>query len=372
MLDEIDKLGMDFRGDPASALLEVLDPEQNFSFGDHYLDVPFDLSKVMFITTANYLEPVPPALRDRMEVIELAGYTEEEKLEISKRHLMSKQIRENGLTNELIEFNDEALLKIGQSYTHEAGVRNLEREIGRVCRKVARTVTEGRTEKTLVTKEKVIELLGPEKFIPEVSERSQEPGIAIGLAWTPNGGEILFIESTRMAGKKGLTLTGQLGDVMKESAQAALSYIRSRTDQLGLQSDFYENSDLHIHVPAGGIPKDGPSAGIAMATSLVSLLTNRPVTPHLAMTGEITLRGKVMPIGGVKEKVLAARRAGVKTVILPKRNEKDIEDVPPNVQAEIEFRFVETIDEVLEIALMQQVIPVDTPKASAQQSPASS
>ena len=372
MLDEIDKLGMDFRGDPASALLEVLDPEQNFSFGDHYLDVPFDLSKVMFITTANYLEPVPPALRDRMEVIELAGYTEEEKLEISKRHLMSKQIRENGLTDELIEFNDEALLKIGQSYTHEAGVRNLEREIGRVCRKVARTVTEGRTEKTLITKEKVTELLGPEKFIPEVAERSQEPGVAIGLAWTPNGGEILFIESTRMAGKKGLTLTGQLGDVMKESAQAALSYIRSRTDQLGLQPDFYENSDLHIHVPAGGIPKDGPSAGITMATSLVSLLTSRPVTPHLAMTGEITLRGKVMPIGGVKEKVLAARRAGVKTVILPKRNEKDIEDVPPNVQAEIEFRFVETIDEVLEIALMQQVIPVDTPKASAQQAPASS
>ena len=279
MLDEIDKLGMDFRGDPASALLEVLDPEQNFSFGDHYLDVPFDLSKVMFITTANYLEPVPPALRDRMEVIELAGYTEEEKLEISKRHLMSKQIRENGLTDELIEFNDEALLKIGQSYTHEAGVRNLEREIGRVCRKVARTVTEGRTEKTLITKEKVTELLGPEKFIPEVAERSQEPGVAIGLAWTPNGGEILFIESTRMAGKKGLTLTGQLGDVMKESAQAALSYIRSRTDQLGLQPDFYENSDLHIHVPAGGIPKDGPSAGITMATSLVSLLTSRPVTP---------------------------------------------------------------------------------------------
>lgn len=361
MLDEIDKLGMDFRGDPASALLEVLDPEQNFSFSDHYLDVPFDLSKVMFITTANYLEPVPPALRDRMEVIELAGYTEEEKLEIAKRHLMLKQIKENGLSNDHIEFVDEALLKIVQSYTHEAGVRNLEREIGSVCRKIARAVTEGNTDKALITPEKVTELLGPEKFYPEVAEQNNEPGVATGLAWTPNGGDILFIESTRMAGKKGLTLTGQLGEVMKESAQAALSYIRSRADSLGVPPDFYENCDLHIHVPAGAIPKDGPSAGITMATSLASLLTRKPVDSKIAMTGEITLRGKVMPIGGVKEKVLAARRAGVKTVILPKRNEKDMEDVPPQVREEMEFRFVETIDEVLKLALLQQAIPVDTP-----------
>jgi ATP-dependent Lon protease len=366
MLDEIDKLGMDFRGDPASALLEVLDPEQNFSFADHYLEVAFDLSKVMFITTANYLEPVPPALRDRMEVIELAGYTEEEKLEIAKRHLMLKQITENGLTNDHIEFTDEALLKIGRSYTHEAGVRNLEREIGSVCRKVARAVTEGQTEKATISPEKVTELLGPEKFVPEVAERTQDPGVAIGLAWTPNGGDILFIEATRMTGKKGLLLTGQLGEVMKESAQAALSYIRSKANRLGLAPDFYENCDLHIHVPAGAIPKDGPSAGITMATALASLLTSRPVNSHLAMTGEITLRGKVMPIGGVKEKTLAARRAGVKTIILPKRNEKDLEDVPPNVREEMEFRFVENIDEVLDLALSQQAIPIDTPEASVQ------
>ncbi|MCE2487199.1 MAG: endopeptidase La [Desulfurellaceae bacterium] len=366
MLDEIDKLGMDFRGDPASALLEVLDPEQNFSFADHYLDVAFDLSKVMFITTANYLEPVPPALRDRMEIIELAGYTEEEKLEIAKRHLMPKQITENGLTTDLIEFTDEALFTIARSYTHEAGVRNLEREIGSVCRKIARAVTEGHTDKATISAEKVTELLGPEKFFSEVSERTQDPGVAIGLAWTPNGGDILFIEATRMTGKKGLTLTGQLGEVMKESAQAALSYIRSKANRLGVAPDFYENCDLHIHVPAGAIPKDGPSAGITMATALASLLTNRPVNPHLAMTGEITLRGKVMPIGGVKEKTLAARRAGVKTVILPKRNEKDLEDVPPNVREEMEFRFVDNIDEVLDVALSRQAIPVDTPEASVQ------
>ena len=372
MLDEVDKLGMDFRGDPSSALLEVLDPEQNFSFSDHYLEVPFDLSKVMFITTANYLEPVPPALRDRMEVIELAGYTEEEKLEIAKRHLLPKQIVENGLTNDLIAFADEAILSIVRSYTHEAGVRNLEREIGRVCRKVARAITEGRTEKTEITMSKVVELLGPEKHFPEVAERTQEPGVAIGLAWTPNGGDILFIESTRMSGKKGLILTGHLGEVMKESAQAALSYVRSRADRLGLSPDFFENCDLHIHVPAGAIPKDGPSAGITIATSLASLLTGRPVRSHLAMTGEITLRGKVMPIGGVKEKVLAARRAGVTTVILPKRNEKDLEDVPPNVRAELQFHFVETIDEVLDLALEPTAIPVDAKPQGFRQAAASS
>ena len=360
MLDEIDKLGMDFRGDPASALLEVLDPEQNFSFSDHYLDVPFDLSKVMFITTANYLEPVPPALRDRMEVIELAGYTEEEKLEIAKRHIILKQVVENGLTHDQIQFTDEAVLRIASGYTHEAGVRNLEREIGAVCRKVARAVTEGQTEKTTITEEKVTELLGPIKFLPEVAERTQQPGVAIGLAWTPNGGDILFIEATRMAGKKSLTLTGHLGDVMKESAQTALSYVRSQADRLNIAPDFYENCDLHIHVPAGAIPKDGPSAGVTMVTTLASLLTGRKVRQDVAMTGEITLRGKVMPIGGVKEKVLAARRAGVTTVILPQHNEKDLEDIPPNVREEMQFRFVDVIGEVLDIALGAAPIPVGT------------
>jgi len=366
MLDEIDKLGMDFRGDPASALLEVLDPEQNFSFSDHYLEVPFDLSKVMFITTANYLEPVPPALKDRMEVIELAGYTEEEKLEIAKRHIIPKQVVEHGLTDEQIEFADEAVLSIAGGYTHEAGVRNLEREIGAVCRKVARGVTEGNTEKVTVTQEKVSDLLGPIKFFPEVAERTQRPGVAIGLAWTPNGGDILFIEATRMAGKKGLTLTGHLGDVMKESAQTALSYVRSQADQLHIPADFYDNCDIHIHVPSGAIPKDGPSAGITMVTALASLLTSRKVRQDVAMTGEITLRGKVMPIGGVKEKVLAARRAGVTTVILPQRNEKDLEDVPPKVREEMQFRFVEAIDEVLEHALEATTVDVTATQAGFQ------
>jgi ATP-dependent Lon protease len=351
MLDEIDKLGMDFRGDPSSALLEVLDPEQNFSFVDHYLDVPFDLSRVMFITTANYLEPVPPALRDRMEVIELAGYTEEEKLEIARIHLIPKQRTENGLVEANIEFQPEALQTIIRSHTREAGLRNLEREIGRVCRKVARGITEGKTEKVIVTPEKVHEFLGPEKFFSEVAERVQEPGIATGLAWTPNGGEILFIESTRMSGKKSLTLTGHLGEVMKESAQAALSYIRTRAEKFGISPDFFEQSDLHLHVPAGAIPKDGPSAGVAMAVSLVSLLTGRPVRHDLAMTGEITLRGKVLPVGGIKEKVLAAKRAGISAVILPKRNEKDLEELTDNVRREMTFTFVEAIDEAVKYAL---------------------
>ena len=362
MLDEIDKLGMDFHGDPASALLEVLDPEQNATFSDHYLGVPYDLSKVM-ITTANALDPIPPALRDRMEVIQLEGYTEQDKLEIAKRHLIPKQIAENGLENggdeERIAFTDAAVLHLGRGYTWEAGVRNLEREIGRVCRKVARSVTEGQTEKTEITPHKLVELLGPEKYEIERADQAQEPGVVTGLAWTPNGGDILNIESIRMPGKRGLTITGNLGDVMKESAQTALSLIRSRADQLGIEADFFEKSDLHIHVPAGAIPKDGPSAGITMTTALASLLTDRPVRSQLAMTGEISLRGKVMPIGGLKEKVLAAQRAGITRVILPKRNEKDLAEVPAAVRAEMQFDCVETIDEVLDRALEPRSVPVD-------------
>jgi ATP-dependent Lon protease len=351
MLDEIDKLGMDFRGDPGSALLEVLDPEQNYSFQDHYLDVPFDLRKVMFVTTANVIDPVPPALRDRMEIIELAGYTEEEKLEIARRHLIPKQLTENGLHDENLRFEDEAVIHIIRAYTREAGLRNLEREIGRVCRKVARAITEGRTDPVVCTVPKVREFLGPERFFSEVAERTEDPGVAVGLAWTPNGGDILFIEATRMAGKKGLTLTGHLGEVMKESAQAALSFIRSRADRLGIGTDFFENSDLHVHVPAGAIPKDGPSAGVTIATAIASLLTGRPVRPNVAMTGEITLRGKVLPVGGIKEKSLAAKRAGITTILLPRRNEKDLEDVPEPVQRAVRFVFVETMDELLEHAL---------------------
>ena len=351
VLDEIDKLGADFRGDPSSALLEVLDPEQNSTFVDHYLDVAFDLSHVMFITTANYLDPIPHALRDRMEVIQLSGYTEEQKLEISKRHLVPKEIVENGLDDGKIRFEDAGLVKIIREYTREAGLRNLEREIGRVCRKVARAVTEGHTELVVITPEKVREFLGPEKFFNEVAERTGEPGVVTGLAYKPNGGDIHFIGATRMKGKNGLTLTGSLGDVMKESAQTALSLVRSRAERLGIEPDFFENSDLHLHVPAGAIPKDGPSAGVTMATALASLLTNRPVRPDVAMTGEITLRGTVLPIGGVKEKVLAARRAGIGTVILPKRNEKDLEDVPENVRGELQFAFASDIDEVLAVAL---------------------
>jgi ATP-dependent Lon protease len=352
ILDEIDKLGMDFRGDPASALLEVLDPEQNFTFQDHYLDVPFDLSRVMFVTTANVLDTIPPALRDRMEVIELAGYTEEEKLEIAKRHVIPKQLAEHGLTAERLVFEDDAIVRLIRSYTREAGLRNLEREIGRVCRKVARGVTEGRTERVVCTAESLHDFLGPERFFAEIAERTDEPGVAVGLAWTPNGGDILFIEATRMAGTKQLILTGHLGDVMKESAQAALSYVRSRAERLGLASDFFEHTDLHVHVPGGAIPKDGPSAGITMTAAIASLLTGRPIRHGLAMTGEITLRGRVLPVGGIKEKVLAAHRAGIDTVVLPKRNEKDLEDVPPSARTMLRFHFVETMDEVLELALV--------------------
>jgi ATP-dependent Lon protease len=351
VLDEIDKLGNDFRGDPASGLLEVLDPEQNATFQDHYLDVPFDLSKVMFVTTANMLDPIPPALRDRMEVIELAGYTEEEKLEIARRHLIPKQTRENGITPEQIEFAVEGVQFLVRHYTREAGLRNLEREIGTVCRKVARRITEGNTDQLVVTPDRVRELLGPERYFSEVAERMQEPGVAVGLVWTPMGGDIIFIESSKMSGKKGLTLTGHLGEVMKESAHAAMTYIRSRADKLGIPPDFFENCDIHIHVPAGAVPKDGPSAGVTMATSLASLLTGRLVRHSVAMTGEITLRGKVLPVGGVKEKVLGANRAGIETVILPNRNEKDLDDVPASVRERMKFIFVDSIGEVLDHAL---------------------
>jgi ATP-dependent Lon protease len=357
ILDEVDKLGTDFRGDPASALLEVLDPEQNNTFVDHYLDVPFDLSRVMFVTTANLLDPIPPPLRDRMEVIELAGYTEEEKLQIARRHLIPKQLRENGLEDGHISFTDDGLTHVIRHYTREAGLRNLEREIGTLCRKVARRITEGHTDPVTIDPDRVHEFVGAERFFSEVAERTQDPGVAIGLAWTPMGGEIMFIESTKMGGKKGLTLTGHLGEVMKESAQAALSYVRARAERLGIPPDFFENVDLHIHVPAGAVPKDGPSAGVTIATSLASLLTGRVVHHDIAMTGEITLRGKVLAVGGIKEKVLGARRAGITTIILPKRNEKDLEDIPDAMRQEMRFLFVDTIDQVLEHALEPRNAP---------------
>lgn len=351
MLDEVDKIGMDFRGDPSSALLEVLDPEQNFSFSDHYLEVPFDLSKVMFIATANMLDPIPPALKDRMEVLELPGYTEEEKLMIAKQFLIPKERNEHGLTENLIEFQDDALKVVIKSYTKESGVRNLEREIATICRAVARDVAEGTTEKKIITADSIHGYLGPIKFFSEVAERVKYSGVATGLAWTPTGGDILFIESTKMRGKGNLTLTGQLGDVMKESAQAALSYIRGKAADFNITEDFFEKNDLHVHVPQGAIPKDGPSAGVTMLVSLVSLLTDRHVRNDVAMTGEITLRGLVLPVGGIKEKVLAAKRAGIKSVILPKLNEKDLEEVPESIKENMEFKFIERMDEAVSICL---------------------
>ncbi|MEO8605002.1 MAG: endopeptidase La [bacterium] len=367
IFDEIDKLGGDFRGDPASAMLEVLDPEQNSTFQDHYLDVPVDLSKVLFITTANQLDPIPAPLRDRMEVIELAGYTDVEKLQIARRHLIPKQLAENGIPTDQIEFPDAGLLFLIHHYTREAGLRNIEREIGRICRKVARAVTEGQTEHVVATPEKVRELIGPERYFSEVAERTEEPGVAIGLVWTPMGGDIIFIEATKMAGKKGIIVTGNLGDVMKESAQAALSHIRARAARLGIAPDFFESLDIHIHVPAGAVPKDGPSAGVTLATALTSLLTGRPVRHDVAMTGEITLRGKVLPVGGIKEKVLGAHRAGIKTVILPKRNQTDLEDVPEAVRAQMTFVFADTIEQVLETAL-EPLSEAQTLRAAAAQS----
>ena len=351
MLDEVDKIGMDFRGDPSSALLEVLDPEQNFSFSDHYMDVPFDLSKVMFITTANVLDPIPPALRDRMETLELPGYSEDEKMMIAKEFLILKQINEHGLSSEFIEFQDAALQMIISSYTREAGVRNLEREIAAICRGVAKDVARGIMEKVVVVPEKLHKFLGPVKFFLEAAERTFEPGVATGLAWTPSGGDIIFVEATKMRGEKGLTLTGQLGDVMKESAQAALAYVRSKSKGLGIEEDFFEKNDIHIHVPAGAIPKDGPSAGITMFVALTSLLTNKPVRSDVAMTGEITLRGLVLPVGGIKEKVLAGMRAGIRTIILPKKNEKDLEEIPERIRNEMNFKFIQRMDEAIELAL---------------------
>ena len=351
MLDEIDKLGSDFRGDPSSALLEVLDPEQNFSFVDHYLDVPFDLSHVMFITTANMLETIPPALRDRLEVIELTGYTIDEKIRIAQRYLIPRQIEQNGLKPDQIRITKSALTHIVTGYTREAGVRNLEREIAAICRGVASQIAEGDIEKTDIKVRDIHKFLGPIRTTSEVAARTSKPGVVMGLAWTPTGGDLLFIEATSMKGKGGLTLTGQLGDVMKESATAALSFIRANAEELGIAKDFFEGVDIHIHVPSGAIPKDGPSAGVTMLTALVTLLTNRTVKRELAMTGEITLRGLVLPVGGIKEKVLAAHRAGVKTLILPKWNKKDIEEVPAKVRKEITFHFVDEMMEVLRIAI---------------------
>ena len=351
MLDEIDKVGSDFRGDPSSALLEVLDPEQNFSFSDHYLDVPFDLSKVMFITTANILDTIPPALRDRMEVLQLLGYTEDEKVKIANRYLIPRQRRAHGLKADQISFTKGAVKRIISGYTREAGLRNLERKIATICRGVASRVASDKVKSMHIKVINVSKFLGPIQFTPEVKSRVATPGVVMGLAWTPTGGDLLFIEATSMKGRKGLTLTGQLGDVMKESATTALSFIRSNAESLNIDEDFFDNRDIHIHVPAGAIPKDGPSAGVTMLTALASLLTGTKIKKDLAMTGEITLRGQVLPVGGIKEKVLAAHRAGIKEIILPAWNEKDLTEIPKKVQKEITFHFVGKMRDVLKLAL---------------------
>ncbi len=351
MLDEIDKIGADFRGDPASALLEVLDPRQNNAFVDRYLDVPFDLSDVIFIGTANYIEGVPEPLRDRIEVISIPGYTEREKLEIAKRYLVKRQLEENGLKSEQIEWQEDALRQIINDYTHEAGVRELERQIAAVCRGIASQVARGKIERATVTAELVAEMLGPAKYVRETKLKTSKPGVVTGLAYTPQGGEVLHIEATRYPGKGNITLTGHIGEVMKESVQAALSLLRSRDGQLGVNAEDFRKLDIHVHVPAGAVPKDGPSAGIAMFTALASLFSNRPVRPDVAMTGEITLRGLVLPIGGLKEKSLAAMRAGITTVIIPKLNEKDLADVPEEAKQKLKFVPVESVDEVLAVAL---------------------
>jgi ATP-dependent Lon protease len=353
ILDEVDKIGMDFRGDPSAALLEVLDPEQNHSFSDHYLNVPFDLSRVMFITTANLVDPIPSALKDRMEVIRLSGYTEDEKLQIVRRHLLPRQLQENGLSADDLTFPGEVIKQVILHYTQEAGLRNLEREIGALCRKTARRIAEGENGPFTITRASLHRLLGPPRFLPEGEIDQDEVGVATGLAWTQVGGETLAVEATVMPGKGQLLLTGQLGEVMKESGQAALSYIRTRAERLNLAPDFYEKLDLHIHVPAGATPKDGPSAGVTMATAIISALTHIPVRRDVAMTGEITLRGKVLPIGGLKEKAIAALRARVKKVIIPEANQKDLVEIPKNVKRRLKFVAVSHMDEVLQEALAQ-------------------
>ncbi len=366
MMDEVDKVGADFRGDPSAALLEVLDPEQNVAFTDHYLGVPFDLRNVMFITTANLADPILPALKDRMEIIEISGYTEEEKLHIANRYILPRQLEEHGISTRLLELTDEAILKIIQSYTREAGLRNLEREVATICRKVARDVAEGKKGLTRVTGGGLHRFLGAPKFLPEPEQEQDEVGVATGLAWTQTGGDILYMECTMMRGKGNLSLTGHLGDVMKESAQAAMSYARSRGASLGIKEETFAKHDVHIHVPAGAIPKDGPSAGITMATALISTLTKTPVRRDVAMTGEITLRGKVLPIGGIKEKSLAARRMGIKTVIVPTKNDKDVKELPTNVRRGIQFVYVDHMDQVLEVALVKRGAARRAPAVAAE------
>jgi ATP-dependent Lon protease len=363
MLDEVDKIGQDARGDPAAALLEALDPEQNFSFTDHYLDVPFDLSNVLFITTANTLSPIPPALLDRMEVIHLSGYTEEEKEKIAFQFLIPHQKEENGLKDHPLAFTSDAVHKITREYTREAGVRNLEREIATLCRKTAKEVATGHTPREIVDEAVVEGLLGPRRFFREVTQEKDRIGVATGLAWTENGGDIIFIETSRMKGDKGLILTGSLGEIMRESAQAALSYIRTNALALGIPENFYQGCDLHIHIPAGATPKDGPSAGITIAAAVLSLLRGRPVPREIAMTGELTLSGRVLPVGGIKEKILAARRAGVKTVILPKKNEENLSDIPDYIKQEMSFVLVEQIEEVLDLTLLSSSIEKEIPRS---------
>jgi ATP-dependent Lon protease len=355
MLDEIDKIGADFRGDPSAALLEVLDPEQNYSFSDHYIGLPFDLSNVMFITTANMTDPIPGPLKDRMEIIRLSGYTEHEKLGIARNYLVPRQLKEHGITEKQISIPDKTVLRIIEEYTREAGVRNLEREIGHLCRKVARKIAEGETGLFTITVANLHKYLGVPKFLPEMERKHDEVGVVTGLAWTETGGDVLYIEATTMKGKGSLTLTGQLGDVMKESAHAALTYVRSRAAELGINTERFGKTDVHIHVPAGAIPKDGPSAGVTMATALASVFVNEPVRRDLAMTGEVTLRGRVLPIGGLKEKTLAARRAGITTMIIPKKNEKDLDEVPKDIRKDMKFVFAETMDDVIRTAIGKKV-----------------
>jgi ATP-dependent Lon protease len=354
MLDEIDKVGADFRGDPSAALLEVLDPEQNHAFSDHYLNLPFDLSNVLFICTANLLDPVPPALADRMEVIQLSGYTNEDKLAIARKYLIPRQLEDNGINASHLEISDDALLRIIDEYTKEAGLRNLEREIASICRKVARKIAEGKEDLTRISRANLHSFLGAPKFVREAEQEHHEIGVATGLAWTSTGGEVLYVEASLSRGRGNLTLTGQLGDVMKESAQAAVSYARAHAKKLGIEADFYQKLDIHIHVPAGAIPKDGPSAGITMATALISALTQRPVSRDVAMTGEITLRGRVLAIGGLKEKSLAALRAGIKTVVVPDRNQKDLDEIPKALRRKLRFHAVKNMSDVLKLALLDR------------------